>query len=154
MPSIISSHNLELLQKNPTLVIPPTLCNCRKNNSCPLYRECCSKFLEYKTSKHVNQIILRLMRNDLQNTLLRRFSYSGYRTSLCLLLLGRVSLPLILLLTCDVSSHKLPASSLLLLPFALLICILFYSAFCQLVTSHFLIYSFFSDYGIDYCLFI
>ena len=62
------------------------------------------------------------MRNDLQNTLLRRFSYSGYRTSLCLMLLGRVSLPFILLLTCDVSSHKLPASSRLLLPFALLIC--------------------------------
>ena len=48
MSSIILSHNRELLQEKPTPAIPPTLCNCRKNTTCPLNGECCSKSLAYK----------------------------------------------------------------------------------------------------------
>ena len=52
------------------------------------------------------------------HSLLRRFRCSGYRSSPCLLLSSRAWLSIVLLLTCDVSPHKLPASSLLPLPFA------------------------------------
>ena len=67
MSSIISSHNRELLQKKPASAIPPTLCNCRKNTTCPLNGECCSKFLVYKAEPTCDYVTKYSLRNHILN---------------------------------------------------------------------------------------
>ena len=50
MGSIIAAHNNKILSAKPTSEIPTRLCNCNRNNPCPLDGKCLSQSIVYKAT--------------------------------------------------------------------------------------------------------